>query len=137
MRAQATRIGMAIVALAVICVGSAYAGDTMRMRARLRAAPSAGDISGAAKYIERGPQHKRFAVEIEGFVPGTEMAITINDVYVGSVKIDDLGVGELKYETRADAGEDWLPFPDDFPEVHQGDVVKAGQLGGTLVGVPR
>jgi hypothetical protein len=135
MRSQISRIGLAALMMAVFCVGVASAGSTLKMRARLRSETAAFAVSGTARYAELGPQHKKFSVEVEGFVPGSELEVFINDAKVGVMKVDELGVGDLNYDTRIHPGdEDWQQFPIGFPELHTGDVVTVGRITGTMQG---
>ena len=135
MRAMISKMGLAITMLAVFCVGIASAGEVVRMRAKLRSESPAFAVGGAAKWVELGPQHKKFSVEVEGFVPGSEVKILVNGNTVGVLKINELGTGELNYDTRIHPGdEDWQPFPLGFPDIQLGDVVTAGQMTGTMQG---
>lgn len=135
MRATISKVGLAIAMVAVFCAGIASAGETTKMRARLRSETSAFAVSGTARYVELGPQHKKFSVEVEGFVPGTELAVLVNGSQVGTLKVDELGVGELAYDTRVHPGdEDWQLFPIGFPEIHIGDMVTVGRIYGTMQG---
>ena len=127
------KLVVAVVALGI--AGSvALAGDQLRLRARLRADSSAGDISGNAKYREKDDGRRRFQLEVEGFRPGTTLDVTVAGVRVGSVTIDNLGVGELDFDTQQNDPNDdeTRPFPDNFPSLERGDEVRVGQLEGTF-----
>ena len=127
------RIIVGLVLLGVAGTGIALAGDSLRLRARLRADSSAGDISGNAKYRERDNGRRRFQLEVEGFRPGTVLDVVVDGVTVGSVTIDNLGVGELDFDTNIEPGDDeGQPFPANFPSLERGDRVQVGQLSGTL-----
>lgn len=135
MRAMISKVGLAITMLAVFCVGIASAGEVVRMRAKLRSETAVFAVGGVARWVELGPQHKKFSVEVEGFVPGSELAVLVNGSVVGVLKINELGTGELNYDTRIHPGdEDWQPFPAGFPEIHFGDVVAVGRMTGTMQG---
>ena len=58
--------------------------------------------------------------------------VMISGVVVGTVLIDNFGVGELDYDDRADADDQDRPFPRNFPELDGGEVVQVGPLTGTL-----
>jgi hypothetical protein len=133
MKASFRKLVVALIALGM--VGSvALAGDQLRLRARLRADASAGDISGNAKYREKDDGRRRFQLEVEGFRPGTTLDVVVAGVRVGSVTIDNLGVGELDFDTQQNDPNDdeTRPFPDNFPNIGRGDSVRVGQLRGTL-----
>ena len=135
MRSLISKMGLAITMLAVFCVGIASAGEVMKMRAKLRSETVVFAVSGTARYSELGPQHKKFSVEVEGFVPGSELDVLVNGAKVGTMKVDELGVGDLNYDSRIHPGdEDWQQFPADFPEMHLGDVVTVGRIIGTMQG---
>ena len=113
--------------------GVAYGNDLFRLRARLRADSSAGDISGAAKYRERENGRRRFQLEVEGFRPGTTLQVVVDGANVGSMTIDSLGVGEIDFDTNIEFGDDeGEPFPGNFPSLEEGDRIQVGQLSGTF-----
>ena len=45
------------------------------MRARLQSDTAAFRVGGVARYTELGPQHKKFQVDVEGFVPVGQMGM--------------------------------------------------------------
>jgi hypothetical protein len=119
--------------IGVVGSGLAFAKDGLRLRARLRADASAGDISGAAKYRARDNGRARFQLEVEGFRPGTTLDVVVDGVTVGRVTIDNLGVGELDFDTNIESGDtEGEPFPGNFPNLRAGSRVKVGQLSGTM-----
>lgn len=122
-----------LILIGTIGSGLAFAKDGLRLRARLRADASAGDISGNAKYRGRDNGRARFQLEVEGFRPGTTLDVTVDGVTIGSVTIDNLGVGELDFDTNIEAGDtEGEPFPDNFPTLHSGSKVRVGQLTGAM-----
>jgi hypothetical protein len=130
-----SRIRQAILLLAVITMvsGLAIAKDGLRLRARLRADASAGDISGNARYRARDNGRMRFQLEVEGFRPGTTLDVVVDGVKVGRVTIDNLGFGELDFDTNIEAGDtEGEPFPGNFPDPRPGSKVRVGQLSGTM-----
>jgi hypothetical protein len=115
MRALISKMGLAITMLAVICVGIASAGEVTKMRAKLRSETVAFAVSGTARYAE--------------------LEVLVNGASVGTMKVDELGVGDLNYDSRIHPGdEDWQQFPANFPEIHIGDVVTVGRIVGTMQG---
>jgi len=121
------------VLIGTIGSGFAFAKDATRLRARLRADASAGDISGNAKYRERDNGRARFQLEVEGFRPGTTLDVTVDGVNVGTVTIDNLGIGELDFDTNIEPGDtEGEPFPGNFPTPRAGSKVRVGQLAGTM-----
>jgi hypothetical protein len=111
-----------------------FAGDALRLRARLRADSSAGDISGHAKYREKDDGRRRFQLEVEGFRSGAVLDVIVDGVNVGSVTIDGFGVGELDFDSQQNDPNDdeTRPFPANFPDLSRGDEVRVGQLTGTF-----
>jgi hypothetical protein len=130
---QLTQGILALALIGLIGGGIALAGNELRLRAQLRAEPSAGDISGAAKYRVRDNGRVRFQLEVEGFRPGTTLDVVVDGVKVGAVTIDSLGVGEIDFDTNIEAGDDeGEPFPSNFPSLEEGDMVQVGQLRGAF-----
>ena len=112
--------------------GIAFAGDSLRLRAKLRAPSDFGDISGHAKYRESDNGRRRFSVEIEGMSPGDRFEVVVDQVTVGAVTVDSFGVGELELDTNLEQGDDEGPLPAGFPGLRGGEFVEIGPLSGTL-----
>lgn len=135
-----TTVVVAALALAAISFQAASAasnrgGNDFRTRARLNGNTLA---SGKADYRERdrnGTVEQRFSVEVEDATPGAVMQIHVNDVLIGTIVIDDLGIGELQYRTAQfiDDPGDGDPIPDGFPTLIDGDTITVGPLAGTFV----
>jgi hypothetical protein len=122
--------GMLAFLFSLTSLGSASAAAQTRMRASLQADRTAGDISGSAKYQERANGRRRFSIEVEGFVPGTQLDVLVDGIVIGTITIDNIGVGELEFDTNLEAGDTELPFPGNFPSIERGDRVQVGQLRG-------
>lgn len=77
---------------------------------------------------------QRFDVQAEDFAPGTELVVTVNGATVGTIFVNDLGVGELQLRTAAfiDDPGDGEPIDTDFPRLQAGDTVTVGPLKGTF-----
>ena len=97
------------------------------------------DASLSAKYEQRGNREK-FSVELEAqpggsFSAGDIVQINVDGQTVGTIELFDLGdiVGELNFDTTAQADDADLPFPANFPGISAGTMVQAGtQLGCDL-----
>jgi hypothetical protein len=126
------RMTLAALVVAGLAAGAALAGDSLRLRAKLRAPAAFGDISGHAKYRARDDGRNRFTVEVEGMSPGDRFQVVVDDVVVGFVTIDSLGIGELEFDTSLEAGDTEGPFPASFPRLDGGELVEIGPLSGTL-----
>ncbi len=128
-------ITKAILALAVAAlVGGAVVeagGDEDRYRARLTVPRGSGDVSGQADFRERGSRRK-FSVEVEGFRPGQLFDVMVAGEVVGTVLINNFGVGELDFDDRADPDDEDEPFPPKFPAINGGELVQVGTVSGTL-----
>ena len=112
--------------------GIVFAGDSLRLRAKLRAPSDFGDVSGHAKYRERDNGRRRFSAEIEGMIPGDRFEVVVDGVTVGVVTVDSFGVGELELDTNLEPGDDEGPLPGGFPGLRGGELVEIGPLSGTL-----
>lgn len=126
-------------AAAVVAVTApAIAGgvDPIRVEARMSAG---NDQSQArARYQDRARRNtleQRFDVEVEDFAPGTELAVSINGMSVGTIFVNALGTGELQLRTAAfiDDPDDGDPIDTDFPRLQPGDTVAVGPLKGAFV----
>ena len=136
---NATRITMLMTVLAVIALQSAAlarGSNDHRVEAELIGNTLA---SGKAKYRERlrndDTLEQRFSVEVEDAEPGAMFQIFVNEMLVGTIVIDDLGMGELQYRTPAfiDDPGDGDPIPDGFPTLIDGDTITVGPLAGVFV----
>lgn len=108
-------------------------GDEIRLRAELVAPDAAGDVSGKVDFRNRPQRARRqFSVQIEGLTPGQMFDVMVAGVAVGTVLIDDLGVGSLDYDDRANPDDMDEPFPANFPAIDGGEAVEIGLLDGTL-----
>ena len=107
--------------------------DETRLEARLIAPATAGDISGKAEFREKEGR-RQFSVQVEGLAPGDMYDVMIATVFVGTVEIDDFGIGELDYDDNFEPGVDdpATRFPADFPALDGGENVEVGLLKGTL-----
>ncbi len=108
-------------------------GATTRFRARLGAAPSAGDISGQADFKQSGSR-RQFSVQVEGLTPGDAYDVMVGGQAVGTLTINALGVGDLNYDDNFEPGVDdpATQFPANFPTIHAGTLVQVGELSGTF-----
>jgi hypothetical protein len=120
---------------AVLLAGSvAWAGSELRLETRLKGSRAvAGTMAGKAKFSNRLDRARRkFSVEIEDGRSGHMFDVLISGVVVGTVLVNDLGVGELDYDDTADRNDSDQRFPRNFPELDGGEVVQVGPLTGTL-----
>ena len=128
---------LAVFTLTVCVPSSSFAipgGVDHRVRARLDGDTPA---SGKAVYRERERNNQieqRFDVEVEDATPGEIMQIHVNDLMVGTLVINELGVGEFQLRTAAfiDDEGDGDPIPSGFPTLVEGDTVTVGSLGGVF-----
>ncbi len=109
----------------------AKAGE-VRLEAVLTASASNDPIKGKAQYRERN--RRQFSVEVAGFQPGDRFDVMISGAVVGTVTIDDFGVGDLNYDSNFEPGLDdpSTKFPPNFPALDGGELVVVGPLSGTL-----
>jgi hypothetical protein len=95
--------------------------------------------------MDDGALDREFKVEIEGAAADSTLDVFVDDVLVGSVTTDALGNAVLKFESGDNASgdddanddddggaEDNQPFPDTFPAVTAGSVVRVGDVVITL-----
>lgn len=109
-------------------------GSNHRVRADLGGRTIA---SGRAEYRERvrnNQVEQRFDVEVEDATPGEIMAIHVNGLMIGTLVVNDLGIGEFQLRTAAfiDDPGDGDPIPSGFPTLIAGDAVTVGPLSGTF-----
>ncbi len=116
--------------------GGGGGGNTdVRLTARMG---SRDAFSAKAVYRERlraDGLTQRFNVSIEDAVPGETYEITINGNVFGTITANDLGVAELEFRTFTpddNPQDEEPPLPQDFPQLHAGDVITVGTLSGTF-----
>ncbi|MFQ5457646.1 MAG: hypothetical protein ACE5FC_04225 [Myxococcota bacterium] len=126
-----TTTALAVVLVMALAAPSLAGTDRTRLRAELSAPAAAGDISGKADFESRDGRSK-FSVSVEGLVPGSSFDVMVAGAVVGSMTIDDFGMGALDLDTTAQVDDLDLPFPPNFPNVNAGTLVQVGQLTGTL-----
>jgi len=129
--AKLASIALVALSLVALTAPSWAGGNELRLRAELSAPAAAGDISGKAKFEDKGDRAK-FSVEIEGLVPGDSFDVMVGGVVVGIIDVDAFGRGNLDFDTTAGPNDVDLPFPANFPEVGAGTLIQVGQLSGTL-----
>ena len=114
--------------------GLAFAGSELRLESRIRGPrQAAGPVTGKVSFRNRLDDVRRqFSVEVERGRPGEMFDVMISGVVVGTVIVNQFGTGELDYDDTADADDNDLPFPRNFPELDGGEVVQVGPLTGTL-----
>lgn len=105
--------------------------DRIRIEARMTAG---NDLEQAdAKYEERprnGVINQRFSVEVEDFAPGAVLEVAVEGAIVGTITVNDFGMGELQLRSRVDDPGDGTPIQGDFPFLRAGDSVTVGPLSG-------
>ena len=127
-------------AVTLAAAPSASAGrDDGRVRLRCKA-EGAQDFSIDAKYEERRGRIK-FDSSFEaapglGFMNGDVLAVKVGGMTVGEMRlVETIGgdvEGDLNFDTTAQADDDDLPLPADFPDVSDGTGVVIGDLGCDL-----
>ncbi len=121
----------------VAFVGSsvaAFAGGTeLRLRGRLMSPATIGDVSGKAEYRLKDGR-RQFSIEIQGFQPGDVFDAMIAGAVIGTIVVDDFGIGDLNYDDNFEPGVDdpATLFPANFPALDGGELVQVGPLSGTL-----
>ncbi len=137
-----TYLGMAAVALmlgalvagnpALAGGGGGGGGNEVRLRAELTAA--VGDRSGQADFRNRLNRNRRqWSVEVEGLTPGEMFDVIVSGENVGTITIDNLGMGNQDFDDNFEAGDDpATQFPANFPALDGGEPVQVGPLSGTL-----
>ena len=124
----------ALVALTVPAIAGGI--DPIRVEARMTAGNDQAQAK--ARYqdrVRRNTLEQRFDVQVEDFEPGTELLVTVNGATVGTIFVNNLGVGEIQLRTAAfiDDPGDGNPIDTDFPRLMPGDTVSVGPLNGTFV----
>ena len=94
-------------------------------------APFPSCFSGKAE-LEDTEGEREFSVEVSGMKPGRRVNVSVARVVVGSIQIDDCGVGELAFADAPDPTEGEVPFPPNFPTLTGGEGVRVGPLWGKL-----
>lgn len=134
MRATARKVMTGAALIAFLGLGIAQAGSELRTQTRLKGTrAAAGPMVGKAKFSHRLDKVRRkFSVEIERGAPGEMFDVMVSGVVVGTVLINDSGIGELDYDDTADPGDRDQRFPRNFPEIDGGEVIQVGPLTGTM-----
>jgi len=103
-----------------------------RTRLECRVDAANEDASIRARFEQRDDR-KKFSVELEAapggsYAAGDILNVFVNDELVGSMTLVDLGdiVGEIGFDSTAQADDVDLPFPANFPTVGAGSIVEAG-----------
>jgi len=121
---------LTLLALA-LAVSTVIAGQAeIRLRGELIAPLNAGDVSGRVDFRDRG--RRQFSVEVEGFLAGDMFDVTVSNVVVGTITIDQFGAGNLDFDDTAGPLDQDAPFPANFPMLDGGEMVTVGPLSGTL-----
>lgn len=92
-------------------------------------------MSGQAKYRERTKNNileQRFSVQVEDGTPGATVTVKLNDLTLGTIVLDDFGMGELQFRTTVDDPGDGSPIPSGFPKVLVGDTISVGDISGSF-----
>ena len=128
---------MAAAALLLAGTAPASAGGNDRIRLRCDA-DGTQDISMDAKFESRRGRIK-FDASFEaapglGFSAGQSLDVIVGGTFVGRMLLADIGdiVGDLDFDTTAQADDDDLPLPGDFPALEEGTSVIVGPLGCAL-----
>ncbi|MGP1273558.1 MAG: hypothetical protein ACTS22_09510 [Phycisphaerales bacterium] len=123
----------AVIAAAAPAIAGAF--EPIRVEARMEAGNDQAQAK--AKYRDRlrgNLLEQRFSVEVEDHTPGSEVAVTLNGAFVGTIFVNKLGTGEIQLRTAAfiDDPDDGTPIDTDFPRVQPGDTITVGSLKGTF-----
>lgn len=129
--AAAGVVGLA--GMTTVYAGGGGAPDQIRVEARMELGNDQAQAK--ARYRDRfrnGLLEQRFDVQAEDFKPGAELVVSVNGTTVGSVFINDLGVGEMQLRTAEfiDDPGDGTPIGSEFPRLMPGDTVSVGPLDG-------
>ena len=137
---MAKHVIAALAALAAFSVTVASA-DAANNRVRRECdASGAGDISMSAKY-EKRDNRKKFSTEFEAapngaYAEGDRIAIRVDGVEVGAVRLESVVggdlVGDLNFDTKADDADE-LPFPGNWPGAGKGTKVEVQAKGATVL----
>jgi len=101
---------------------------------RLIARMSSAGVVAKAKYetqLRRRVAVPKFSVEVERARPGEKFEVVINARPLGTITANSFGVAKLELR-RSPSGVYEQPIPADFPALKSGDVVKVGEMSGTL-----
>ena len=123
----------AIVSISAPAIAGGF--EPIRVEARMEAGNDQAQAK--AKYRDRmrgNLLEQRFSVEVEDHKPGSEVSVTLNGAFVGTIFVNDLGTGEIQLRTAAfiDDPDDGNPIDTDFPRIMPGDTVTVGSLTGTF-----
>jgi len=120
--------------VALLASGLTWAGSELRLETRLKGSrAAAGPMVGKAKFSNRLDRARRkFSVEIERGKSGEMFDVMVSGVVVGTVMVNNLGIGELDYDDTANGNDADQRFPRNFPELDGGEVVQVGPLTGSL-----
>ena len=120
--------------MTMLSSGVALAGSELRTETRLRGPrATAGPMVGKAKFSDRQDRNRRkFSVEIERGTPGQMFDVMVSGVVVGTVLINNFGVGEIDFDDTAGPADRDQRFPRNFPEIDGGEVVQVGPLTGSM-----
>ena len=123
--------------LVILCGATAFAGGQDRIRLRCDA-QGVQDISMDAKFESRNGRAK-FDASFEARPGGAYSAGQVLDVKVGGISIGQMTlvsigdiVGDLNFDTTAQADDDDLLLPGGFPAVDVATSVMVGPLGCAL-----
>ena len=123
---------------AIIAVAApAIAGAFQPIRVEARMSGGNDQAQAKAKYRDRmrgNLLEQRFSVEVEDHAPGSEVSVTLNGAFVGTIFVNDLGTGEIQLRTAAfiDDPDDGNPIDTDFPRIMPGDTITVGSLKGSF-----
>lgn len=117
------------------CSGKSKGKNKKAARQEVRLQGRTGsDDTGAvakAKYEEKKNSRRKFDVEVENAVPGTQFVVVVAGRTIATITANSFGVAKLELRpTPDDANE--LPIPSDFPRLKAGDVVQVGDMSVTL-----
>jgi len=81
-----------------------------------------------------GVEWTEFEIEVNGARPEEEFAVSADGFDLGTILADPFGEAELEFANDP-AGEKGEPYPEGFPEIKAGTVIKIGDRELTLVDV--
>jgi len=106
--------------------------DDNRTRLECRSDAATEDASIRVRYEQRDDRQK-FSFELEAapggsYVAGDILHVFVDNELVDSMTLVDLGdiVGEIEFDSTAQADDSDQPFPANFPTVGSGSIVEAG-----------
>jgi len=95
-----------------------------------------GGKRGKADYKDRERDEgfeQRLQVKTQNMSPNTEHDVLFNGVFLGTITTDEFGTGKLKLRTAEFIDSpDWLPLPDNFPRIIDGDEIEVGPALGVF-----